>query len=47
MTAIGRLRRNRRAVRGLGFLWCGSLPGGADVLRPGFGEDVLGAGYFR
>ena len=36
----------RCAVDGLVFLECGRFPGGADVLRARFVEDVLGLADF-
>jgi hypothetical protein len=36
----------RWAVGGLAVLGCGRFTGGADVLRPGFGEDILGPADF-
>lgn len=37
----------RRAFSSLAILGGGSLTRGADVLRPGLGEDVLGPRDFR
>src|ERR1035437_2631774 len=41
MATVGCQSRNRFAVGGLVFLCSGSLTCGADVLRPGPGEDLL------
>src|ERR1035441_6518195 len=41
MASLGCLRQMYRAVGGLVFLCSGSLTCGADVLRPGLGEDFL------
>ena len=41
-----RFGRLRCAIGGLAVLGYGSLTRGANVLRPGFGEDVLGPGDF-
>src|ERR1017187_9667838 len=43
MASLGCLRQMYRAVGGLVFLCSGSLTCGADVLRPGLGEDFLRA----
>jgi hypothetical protein len=41
MASLARLRQMYRAVVGFVFLCSGSLTRGADVLRPGLGEDFL------
>src|SRR5664279_4869784 len=41
MASLGRLRQMYRALGGFVFLCRGSLTCGADVLRPGLGEDFL------
>src|ERR1039457_4690152 len=41
MANLGRLRQMYRAVGGFVFLCSGSLTCGADVLRPGLGEDFF------
>src|ERR1039458_5620931 len=41
MASLGGLRQMHRAVGGLVFLCRGSLTRGADVLRPGLGEDLF------
>src|ERR1035441_2549907 len=41
MASLGCLRQMYRAIGGLVFLCSGSFTCGADVLRPGLGEDFL------
>src|ERR1039457_6919660 len=41
MASLGGLRQMHRALGGLVFLYRGSLTRGADVLRPGLGEDLF------
>src|SRR5512141_1400358 len=41
LAGLGCLRQMFRAVGGFVFLCSGSLTRGADVLRPGLGEDFL------